>query len=266
MIDDLSVLPDTPRSYHTNLLVLSICLQGELRAIYNGVEQVFKKNQFCLLLNNQDVVYEKKGVSSDFKGEFILFSKEIGTNMIGQEFISSYLFFKKQPIISVSEEEMEILANNFQLIKKTLERKDEVNKGKMLQILHSYLREIILNSKEYKEKAPDTKDEQNMKELFVQFSKLLLKYYNQYRDVAFYADKLCITGNYLWKITNTFFGYSPKEFIKRYLIMQAKQMLDDRRDLNIKEIAMELGFPNQSEFGKFFKNATGLSPANYRKQ
>jgi AraC-like DNA-binding protein len=35
--------------------------------------------------------------------------------------------------------------------------------------------------------------------------------------------------------------------------------------LSIKEIAQQLHFPNQSFFGKFFKEHVGMSPSKYRK-
>ena len=52
----------------------------------------------------------------------------------------------------------------------------------------------------------------------------------QHRSVSFYADKLCVSSKYL----------------------------------SCKEIAMRLGFPNTSFFGKFTKEHLGCSPMQYR--
>jgi AraC-like DNA-binding protein len=36
-------------------------------------------------------------------------------------------------------------------------------------------------------------------------------------------------------------------------------------DLTLKEISDKLNFPDQSSFGRFFKNNTGQSPKEYRR-
>jgi AraC family transcriptional regulator, transcriptional activator of pobA len=48
------------------------------------------------------------------------------------------------------------------------------------------------------------------------------------------------------------------------VILEAKIMLQNPQ-LTIAEISDELHFPNQSFFGKFFKNYTELSPLQYKK-
>ncbi|MBR6083349.1 MAG: AraC family transcriptional regulator [Salinivirgaceae bacterium] len=47
--------------------------------------------------------------------------------------------------------------------------------------------------------------------------------------------------------------------------MSAKSMLK-YSDMTVKEIAIELNFPNQSFFSKFFKSQTGLTPNEYRSE
>ena len=37
-------------------------------------------------------------------------------------------------------------------------------------------------------------------------------------------------------------------------------------DLSLKEISDRLNFPDQSSFGRFFRNNTGQSPKEYRKK
>lgn len=34
--------------------------------------------------------------------------------------------------------------------------------------------------------------------------------------------------------------------------------------MNVKEIAYAMGFPDQSTFGRYFKSACGMSPADFR--
>lgn len=47
------------------------------------------------------------------------------------------------------------------------------------------------------------------------------------------------------------------------MIMEAKQLLLNT-DLTVQQISLELNFSSQSFFGKYFRNATGVSPKKYR--
>ena len=89
------------------------------------------------------------------------------------------------------------------------------------------------------------------------------EYCSQEREVAFYADKLCISTRYLSTIVRSVARSSAKEFIDRAVILEIKMMLQST-DLSVQEIAYRLRFPDQSYLGRFFKKHTGESPTEYR--
>lgn len=102
------------------------------------------------------------------------------------------------------------------------------------------------------------------RQLFEQFLKLVSEYHDRYRNVGFYADKLCLTPKYLSKLIKNATGHSAPEWIDSYVILEAKNLLKYSDD-TIKEIVYKLNFPNQSVFYKFFKARTGMTPSEYRK-
>lgn len=81
--------------------------------------------------------------------------------------------------------------------------------------------------------------------------------------VTFYADKLCITPNYLSSVVRRSSGLTVMQWINRHIIQQAKIMLK-YHDMPIGQIAEQLNFPNPSFFSKFFKRETGITPSQYR--
>ena len=101
------------------------------------------------------------------------------------------------------------------------------------------------------------------KMVFEQFIRLVGEYHTKYRNVGFYADKLCLTPKYLSKLIKTASGRSAPEWIDSYVILEAKNLLK-YSDITIKEIVYRLNFPNQSVFYKFFKARTGMTPSEYR--
>lgn len=95
------------------------------------------------------------------------------------------------------------------------------------------------------------------------FIDLLAKHFDTSRRIDFYAEQLCLTPKYLTTLLRDMTGKSAKDWIDDFIISDA-QFLLRHSDMSIQQIAFELNFPNQSFFGKFFKEHTGCSPSGFR--
>lgn len=140
------------------------------------------------------------------------------------------------------------------------------------EILHSLFRtlayrvyRIIDNriSRHSEEHADDTPSRNRNKAYFSAFMEELLKHYMQERSVGFYAERLHLTPKYLTTLLRTTTGRTASEWIDAYVILEAKNLLK-YSSMNIQEIAYYLNFPNQSFFGRYFKEHTGMTPSAYR--
>lgn len=96
-----------------------------------------------------------------------------------------------------------------------------------------------------------------------EFVRLVRKYFRHEHTVRFYANKLCISPKYLSLVVKETCGRTAAEIIDEYLLLEAKNLLRFSGK-NIQQIAFELNFANQSSFGKYFKNLTGLSPSEFQ--
>lgn len=83
------------------------------------------------------------------------------------------------------------------------------------------------------------------------------------RSLGFYAEELGMSSKHLSAVVKQISGRTAGEWIENYVIMEAKVLLTTT-DLPIQEIACRLNFANQSFFGKYFKNLTGVSPTHFR--
>ncbi|MGM9739944.1 MAG: helix-turn-helix domain-containing protein, partial [Candidatus Cryptobacteroides sp.] len=101
--------------------------------------------------------------------------------------------------------------------------------------------------------------------LFCRFMQLLHDYGNERRAVGFYADKLCLSPDYLAQMIKTFSRKPISYWINDALVQQAKNYLIDN-NLTIQQIVERMNFADQSSFGRFFKKNTGKSPAGYRRE
>lgn len=100
-------------------------------------------------------------------------------------------------------------------------------------------------------------------QLFRQFLEVIDQYGTQEHFISFYANKIGISPNYLGTVVKSVSGSTCSELINRNLIMHAKIMLK-YSDNPAWMISDALNFPNPSEFSKFFKRKTGMTPLSYR--
>ena len=97
------------------------------------------------------------------------------------------------------------------------------------------------------------------------YFELVKQHYRSHRDVAYYADLMCITSKYLSQSVREATGKPALQMIDDFVIAESKALLRST-DSSIEQIAEAMGFHSQSLFGKYFKRVTGISPREYRKE
>ena len=109
----------------------------------------------------------------------------------------------------------------------------------------------------------DTTKRSRGEEIVSSFLQCVADNYREHRDLGFYAAQLGLTLKYMSHVIYGQTGRHPSKWIKDYVILEAKSMLRSGR-YSIQQIADELHFPNQSFFGKYFKEAVGVSPKKWK--
>lgn len=95
------------------------------------------------------------------------------------------------------------------------------------------------------------------------FIQLVSESLKEHHSVQFYADKLCITPNYLNQLVSSAFNISAKQYIQNKVIDEAKRLLL-YTNLPVSEITFELHFSTSSYFVRSFRQITGETPLAYR--
>ena len=96
-----------------------------------------------------------------------------------------------------------------------------------------------------------------------EFAELLMNNARTETSVGFYAERLCISKQYLSLIVKEKMRVTVGTVIASMRIEVAARMLRDP-ELTIQQVAEQMSFSDQSSFGKFFKKNTGMSPKKYR--
>lgn len=108
-------------------------------------------------------------------------------------------------------------------------------------------------------------DEASMRsyDIFNKFLRLVQENCRRERSVQWYSEQLCLSAKYFSEVVKSVSGRTAGQWITNMVVLEIKGLLLDP-ELSVKEVAQKLNFPNQSFMGKYFKNATGISPSEYR--
>lgn len=96
--------------------------------------------------------------------------------------------------------------------------------------------------------------------------RLFIEHLNTHRgkhDLAFYAEQMNISPQYLSRLVFETSGTAASDWINRAVTLQAKLLLRSS-GLTIEQIAEELHFSTTPYFCRFFKREVGITPAKYR--
>ena len=91
----------------------------------------------------------------------------------------------------------------------------------------------------------------------------LYEHYHQQRTVQFYAELQHLSPYYFSSIIKGRSGKSAMQWIENVTMTFARQYLENS-DMSLKQISDQLNFPDQSTFGRYFKQREGCSPSEYR--
>ena len=98
-----------------------------------------------------------------------------------------------------------------------------------------------------------------------QYKNKLSGYIYEKHSVAEYAVMLNVSPNHLNKCVKAATGKSAQELLSEMMILEAKVLLK-QSSLSVNEIAWKIGKEDASDFIRFFKTKTGITPTEYRKK
>lgn len=124
----------------------------------------------------------------------------------------------------------------------------------MMDILHYGSRQTAISN---------TRDSKEYR-LYVDFMECVEQDFKIKHATIDYVHELSVSLSTLNKYVMKASGKSPSTLIDERIILEAKRMLFGNTDIFVKEVAHSLGFEDTSNFVKFFKRYTGMSPTEFR--
>ncbi|BAP32744.1 transcriptional regulator [Chryseobacterium sp. StRB126] len=130
-------------------------------------------------------------------------------------------------------------------------------------LIRSFLYQLLVILNRFYANVYDVQRDTHVHSDFYRFRSLLEKKFVNDRSVEAYSKMLTISPGFLNKICRQFSGLSAQQMIHYKLISEIKKQLYQNK--SAKEICYEFGFSDPSNFNRFFKKLTGITPQQYRK-
>lgn len=136
-------------------------------------------------------------------------------------------------------------------------------KTDLITSLFTFFMSVIYETTKHTLPAEKPKTSLTKHSLISRFGKLLRVHIREDHRVSYYADQLFVTPKYLTQVVKSTIGITPKDIIDRMLALESLQLLKHTNH-TIQQISGQLGFPDQSYFGRFFKRMFNISPIQFR--
>lgn len=262
VVKELKSLNLCGRTFHLGVVVIGVCREGAVSFVMNNCEVTIPKGG--MFMNFGDSIISHVEMSDDLSATAIVTTHEfLRESVMPLMHLWPYLLFlMESPVVMLGERELQRLYATYNLVVERLQQTD-----------HCFRREATVASLQafcfdvcdfLKRKVPQGQRLQARSyALFDQFVRLVASNFVEHRDVQWYADEMQLTPKYLSEVVKEVSGRTSSQWITNVVITEIKDLLRNS-DLSIKEIAVEMNFPNQSFLGKYFKNVVGISPGDFR--
>ncbi len=207
------------------------------------------------------------GTLKQYHGWVLLFDNTFIQGSEIEKRLSGYHFFSynSNEALFLTEEEKETLSRLMEHIRHELKehqtnvQSDYIIKDYILLILDYCSR---FYTRQFKEQSSGGSD------ILTRFQQLLNDYYSmglqrQYGlpSVKYCASELYLSPGYFGDIIRNVLGESPKDYIRGFVMMRAKNLLLSGQ--SITQVADNMGFEYPNHFTRLFKSTTGQTPSQF---
>jgi AraC-like DNA-binding protein len=210
------------------------------------------------------------GIATNPTGYILAFDTELLRDTVLQNRIHEYSFFSNNNdnIILLNKKERDMIYNCMCSINEEIQNPQDKYSQHILAAGINVLLSICMRY--YERQIP--KPNNTATYIIMRLNNILNNYIHtpagidkQIPTVASCASKLGISANYLGDVVRNTIKISAQRYIHRSIFNETKRLLE-HTNMSIGQIAYHLGFKHPHYLTRIFKNDTGLTPGQFRKQ
>lgn len=264
IITDVSkVLQEDFDSICINKIIVFVCSAGKMSIELNDNALVIIQNEAIICY--PEIVISNLNLDTDCQCFVFGFSVHAIENAFyaNERILQTVFDVSQYPVIHLEEDEMSMMYHFAEIARIKIAQVGNLFQKRMMHALLQAILYEFFNIIDHYITVPVQTDMNSKVQIFRRFIELLGLCNGHLRNVADFANELCITPKYLSSVVKISSGKTPLKWIHIYTTNIIVQQLR-YTDRSIKDISNSLGFPSQAFFGKFVKTHLGMSPKKYR--
>jgi AraC-like DNA-binding protein len=200
-----------------------------------------------------------------YKGKVLIFTDDFfSIDAADQRFLRNSILFNDLadvPFLPLDQDQFQVFLSLCNTIHQELAAPEDRVKHPLLKNL---VQHFLLRAEREKRKSgyAEIKNSPDL-DYTLLFRDLLEQYFTQAKNVSYYTERLHISEKRLGQATRKIRGKTPKVLIDERVLLEAKRRLVHEHQ-SIKELSYGLGFEEPTNFVKFFRKHTRLTPLEFR--
>ena len=246
-------------NYHVHIIVREGCMK------FSDGKQTFTSIQDDLVIWQMSNTIQDVTYSDDFAADFLVVSSEFLSRFNPEMVWASkgFIFIRINPSFHLHEQSLKLMTDDFALFRSRLNQPNTPFKEEVLgRVMQIFLYDLWTA---YSAEMAQVETTDNAARIFLRFLSLVQRDCRRQRDVAYYADVLCITPKYLSQVCRSVSGIPASEWITYHATFEVVTLLNDQSK-TLTEVADLMNFETASHFSRYVKKLLGKSPSEYRQK
>ena len=246
--------------FHLKCGVYALVVRGGGHATINITQYSIKEND--LLILEPGTFFLVDDFSEDSLVYYLIFSSSFLENNTFSAHMSLTTLQTTSPILSFPPDIASVSKHMFETLMEASNCQPSLlSRSKMLHIfnlLQTTYSELLQELTHADKRPMDRKNE-----IYDEYCRLVMNHYHEWHHVSQYAEAMRLTLPHLSSTIKQASNKNAGDLITEAILTDAKSQLK-LTTLQIKEVALSLGFENVAFFNRFFKSHTGMTPKAYR--
>ena len=240
--------------------VVAMMVRGHARATVNITQYEFKVNDVLFLEGGSFLLIHE--FSEDALVYYILFSSSfLSRNTVSKQMSLASLQLG-EPVVHLDDAHMEVMKGTYELLVKATNATPSMLSSGMMAYVYTIFQQSFVRMSSQGEDV-DLRPQDRRTEIYRDYCHMVLTHYAEWHHVSQYAEAMRLTLPHLCATIKQVSDRTAGDIIIDAILTDAKAQLKIS-NLQVKEIALSLGFENVAFFNRFFKAHTGVTPKTYR--
>lgn len=243
-----------------------LCTSGRGTVAYGDMVYTLEPNVLLLFMSYSVIHIEQE--FEEMKGLLLEADTQTTLQLLADIPMEKRLAIAQHPCVKIDDGQEHLVRQMFsvmtkkdQAIENSPDSDNTINKRILAHLAHASCLEILQIYFNANKQIGSPMKRNNI--VYNHFIESVCAKCHEQRTVMFYAKEQNVSVGHFSTIVRTVSGHAPMYWIELYTMTAIKKLLRES-SLSVKEIADRMSFPDQSTFGRYFKERAEISPSEYR--